>query len=865
MNAPLAPSRLLPLPAPPHDPLSTMLSGRIGSAPTIGWRVHRLSNVDLQHGAMLLAPAPAAARWLGEPSGSFGGLRPPANVAVSAKGDVLLLDPATGEIRHFDPCACAFVTVPCVIRLATPIGEAEAALGPSLFAPRDRLLDPQGIAICGAELFIADRGHHRIVRFSIDGWIPRGITRLPAAERAALAPVDWHPTTLAVDGKGQLIVTDPVNGRLDIFAAGGRWLRRIAVPVGTTHIAVDCRDRIVAVVQRTFTAAVAGSVSPVAIEIDAGVAELQWHDLQLSPMGSTAKLAVDVHAGDEPWSAVQLNDPANALWSPWLAADAVSSAVTPLPLGGRAGRHLRIRFRPAPGHVAAPFIVTATGAHAIRISETGVEPVLPGRADLAGDFGTPPICVDMDGRLHLPCDTGVECFDRRGRRCAEGANQKHDRFERQGRFLSTAIDSRIEGCPWHRIELRGAIPPDCSIEVAVTTAELELDGAELDSLPDHAWTACAPARVMERGPDALLPDCTWDALLTPPPGRYLWVRLVLRGDGRQTPCLSAAVIEYPRISLRRYLPGIFGADPAGADFTDRFAAIFERTLGTIEGHLDRFPLYLDPLSAPALGRDGRPDFLSWLGSWIGVALSKEWPEAQRRHFIKQVAGSYALLGTPEGFRRQLLLLLGFDVAYGERCLAERPQRRCVAPPCNCAPCPPCEPAEPPPLLLEHFKLRRWLHLGRGRLGAAAELWGRKIVGRSELGGGQPLSGQAQLGVTALDAVPDPLRDPFHVFAHKVSLFVPARIRAHAPSRRALEQLVARETPAHVQTDIRYVEPRFRVGVQAMIGLDSVIARTPLGVTLDDARLRQGTILTGRPRTPDLRVGDARLGTTTRLT
>jgi len=189
----------------------------------------------------------------------------------------------------------------------------------------------------------------------------------------------------------------------------------------------------------------------------------------------------------------------------------------------------------------------------------------------------------------------------------------------------------------------------------------------------------------------------------------------------------------------------------------------------------------------------------------------------------------------------------------------------VAPPCNCAPCPPCEPAEPPPLLLEHFKLRRWLHLGRGRLGAAAELWGRKIVGRSELGGGQPLSGQAQLGVTALDAVPDPLRDPFHVFAHKVSLFVPARIRAHAPSRRALEQLVARETPAHVQTDIRYIEPRFRVGVQAMIGLDSVIARTPLGVTLDDARLRQGTILTGRPRTPDLRVGDARLGTTTRLT
>lgn len=865
MNASLAPSRLLPLPAPPHDPYSTMLSGRIGSEPAIGWRVHRLENIDLKLGAMLLAPAPAMARWMGEPTGSFGGLRPPANVAVSARGDVLLLDQATGEIKRFDPCACAFVTMPCVARLAQPVSEAEAALGPSRFAPRDRLLDPQGIAVCGAELHIADRGHHRIVRFSIEGWLPRGTLRLPAAERAALVPAFWHPTGLAVDGQGRLIVTDPVNGRVDIFAAGGRWVRRIDVPAGATHVAVDCKDRILVVIERQHFVAVAGSNSPVAIEIDAGAVEFQWHDLQLSPLAANAKLAVDVHAGDDPWDAAQLNDPANALWAPWLAADAVQTALTPLPLGGRAGRYLHLRFRPASGHVAAGFVAATTGAYAIRLTETGIEPVLPGRADLAGDFGTPPLCVDIGGRLHLPCETGVECFDSRGRRCAEGAGQEQDWFERQGRFISTVIDSRIEGCPWHRIELRGAIPPDCSIEVSTTTAELELNRSELDSLPDYAWTRYEPARLMEEGPEALQPDCAWDALLTPPPGRFLWVRLVLRGDGRQSPCLSSAIIEYPRISLRRYLPSIFGADPAGADFTDRFAAIFERTLGTIEGHLDLFPLYLDPLSAPAQTRDGRPDFLSWLGNWIGVTLSKEWPEARRRHFIKQVAETYALLGTPEGFHRQLLLLLGFDIAYDESCLAERPQRRCIALPRNCAPCPPCEPAAPPPLLLEHFKLRRWLHLGKGKLGSDTELWGRKIVGRSELAGEQPAPGQAQLGVTALDAVPDPLRDPFHVYAHKLSLFVPARIRTHAPSRRALEQLVARETPAHVQTDIRYVEPRFRVGIQAMIGLDSVIARTPLGVTLDGSRLRQGTILTGRPRTPDLQVGNARLGTSTRLT
>jgi hypothetical protein len=97
------------------------------------------------------------------------------------------------------------------------------------------------------------------------------------------------------------------------------------------------------------------------------------------------------------------------------------------------------------------------------------------------------------------------------------------------------------------------------------------------------------------------------------------------------------------------------------------------------------------------------------------------------------------------------------------------------------------------------------------------------------------------------------------------VFVPARIRENAVERRVLEQLVARESPAHTQADIRYVEPRFRVGVQATIGLDGVIARTPRGVTLDRSRLRQGSVLPGRPHGPHLEVGNARVGTTTRLT
>jgi len=859
-----APSRLLPVPTPPHDPYSVMLAGHIGGGPAIGWRVQRREKIDIDRGtgALVLSPAPAAARWMSEPTGSFGGLRPPAHVAVTERGQVILLDPATGQLRLFDPCDCRFITLPCVARAAAPAVECDVPA--AIAAPRDRLLDPRALATCDGDLFIADRGHHRIVRFAIGTWVPRGVLRLPYAQRVAMTS-PWQPTGLAIDGRSRLIVSDPVNGRLDRFSLRGRWIDTLPIEGGASHLAVDCHDRVYVVIEATHHAPVAASAAVVTLEIDGGSTGYHWHTLQLSPLDPAARIAADVHIGDDVWSAAFRDDPANPHWSPWLDAPGIHTALTPQALGGRAGRFLRLRFRPSAGHVPAPFVATAAGARVLRVHGTSVEVVADARADLVPGFGHPRVVVDQHGLLHLPCECGVQVFDERGEPF-QGLPAAGDRFERQGRFLSAPIDSAIESCQWHRIDLRGAIPPGCGVEVQTTCAEIELTDAEVQSLPDSAWYACTPATAMEPLDKRYGAACTWDALIKAPPGRYLWIRLVLRGDGLSSPCVSAAVIEYPRISLRRYLPGVFGIDPVAADFTDRFTAIFDRTLRSIESRLDTLPTYFDPLSAPAEAPPGQRDFLSWLGEWIGITLAREWPEERRRHYIKEAARLYCQRGTPDGLRSQLLLLLGFDVAYGERCLAVRPQRRCVPLPLNCAECPPCDPAEPPPLILEHFKLRRWLYAGHGRLGSDSELWGKRIVGRSELSDGTwPPTGNAQIGVTTLNTVPDPLRDPFHHYAHKFSVFVPARIRDNAVERRALERLVALEAPAHTQADIRYVEPRFRVGIQASIGLDGVIARTPCGVTLDQARLRQGTVLPGRRSGPHLDVGNARVGTTTRLT
>jgi hypothetical protein len=78
--------------------------------------------------------------------------------------------------------------------------------------------------------------------------------------------------------------------------------------------------------------------------------------------------------------------------------------------------------------------------------------------------------------------------------------------------------------------------------------------------------------------------------------------------------------------------------------------------------------------------------------------------------------------------------------------------------------------------------------------------------------------------------------------------------------------VRSERPAHVAYQIVYVEPRFRIGIQSMIGFDSAIGCYPDGgVRLNEARLGRATVLGGDDPSDSLAVGRARVGTTTRIT
>jgi len=514
-----------------------------------------------------------------------------------------------------------------------------------------------------------------------------------------------------------------------------------------------------------------------------------------------------------------------------------------------------------------------------RLNQDGSSiPVASTPEELTPWFPHLPFSVDAEGLMHLGhlCvidETGNRCdqpppqikcppnqafepglFDPAGNLVVRCATPPSVSYVSAGSYFSQALDSELYRCQWHRVILRGEIPPGTGVTVFTYTAEAILTDDQVLVLGDE-WETNQTA-----GETA---DDEWDCLVRSGGGRFLWLRLEFFGNGKATPRIDSVEIEFPRISLRRYLPAVFGEEPTSADFTDRFLSLFDTTLRSVETNLDQQARFYDPLSTPA-ERDPRTgiDFLTWLGTWIGVSLDRHWEEAKRRKFLKQASGLFDLRGTLEGLRRELLLFL--EMEKSQCCCGNQHCGTCRPKPANCEePVPePCA-WEPPPLILEHFKLRRWLLLGAGRIGDQAVLWGKRIVNRTQLNSGTKL-GRAQLLMPA-----DPFLDPFTYYAHKFTVFVPGCYRKSESHRKALENLLRDGRPASTLAQIEYVEPRFRVGFQSMIGFDSVVGRYPSGgVTLDQTPLGRASVLGAPPHKqggPSMEVGNqSRIGATTRL-
>lgn len=504
-----------------------------------------------------------------------------------------------------------------------------------------------------------------------------------------------------------------------------------------------------------------------------------------------------------PWTPSGITvDPQHRVW----VADPANGGVHRFSISGR--HHKFFPGLGIPRHLASDcegrvYVVRDDQPGAVVLDPDGNQlPNAVSPAAIAKQFAPLPFPIDAAGRIYasrLCLSTAGPLFDLDGNPITTPLPPLPVQLYNSGAVISGPLDSRIYQCQWHRIILTGRVPRGCRIRVSTYTSEAVLPHVQI-TLPGLSW------RVHPASDTQLEGD--WDCLIQSPPGRYLWLKIELEGDGFFSPSIEGARVEFPRISLRRYLPGVFGEDPVNADFLDRFLSLFDTTFRSIEYNLDQQARFFDPRSTP-------PDFLPWLASWIGVRLDRQLPDEQRRRILADFGEALRCRGTRENLRRQILDFIGWKPV--EPC---EPETRCpgrmTCPRTPERPC--CGPA--PELILEHFQIRRWLFADNGRLGDCSVLWGRQIVNRSQLNEG------AQVGGTELVTSNDPLRDPFHYTAHRFTVFIPGRLEDSDPLRRSLLNLLRSESPAHTKYEVEFVRPTFRIGLQSSIGLNSVIARKP---------------------------------------
>ena len=364
-----------------------------------------------------------------------------------------------------------------------------------------------------------------------------------------------------------------------------------------------------------------------------------------------------------------------------------------------------------------------------------------------------------------------------------------------GRFVTTWLDSGIYNCQWHVIELSlSNLPAGSRVAVRTRTSNTaESDAAVLAALRGieglGSWRGAA-AIAGPAQPGGAPPAKSADVLVQSGPGQYLQLLIELEGDRFDTPVIGSARLRFPRESLLEYLPAVYSAPEEQREFLDRFLAVFQTSWDAIEREAGTFGRYLDPDAVP-------PEGMPFLARLLALRLEGTWTDEQNRRLLQAMPRLVAIWGTPSGLREWLRVYL--SVLSGLE-LSAIPLTL--------------------PGIVERFVERRRLMLGRldtATLGAAAPLWSPAVEGRLQLGEFD------REGDVSLVSHGDPPVDVFRHHAHSFRVYIPAAWVRSPDEEALLRRAIELQRPAHTTYELVLVEPRFRVGVQSTLDLDTVIS------------------------------------------
>lgn len=362
-----------------------------------------------------------------------------------------------------------------------------------------------------------------------------------------------------------------------------------------------------------------------------------------------------------------------------------------------------------------------------------------------------------------------------------------------GLLIAGPLDAG-SGRTWERAVVRAATPPSTAVRLDVALLD------ERSAAPRTAdWRPAA-------GLDTLLPPPTREN--QPASARYLWLRVRLVSTDRlTTPRLEQVQATTEAASYIEALPAIYAEQDGERGFLRRLLALFRAELGEMERRIDDMARRFDPATAPA-------DHLTWLSQWLAFDLPRGATVEQQREVVERAHRLHTHRGTALGLQEAIELHTGVRVQ-----------------------------------ILEAFRERRIWQLGVGsRLGVDTGLppasadgiivpdptdtasAGGLVVGDFVVGESRPLSPE-DLGEPLLD-------DTAHLF----TVVVPAGQTLTVAVRQQLEAIIESDKPAHTDHHLCLVEPRMRVGFQARIGVDSIVAGPPDPMVLGDVRLGYSTYL-----------------------
>jgi phage tail-like protein len=360
-----------------------------------------------------------------------------------------------------------------------------------------------------------------------------------------------------------------------------------------------------------------------------------------------------------------------------------------------------------------------------------------------------------------------------------------------------------------------ALPPGSKVVVRTRTSnDAQSEEEVLASLGTvgglGSWREM-PALVGEPQPDAEASKAHDEDMLVPSgPGQYLQLQIELTGSGLSTPVIERLRIDFPRESLLQYLPAIYSKPQEQREFLERLLSIPQRTWTAIEEELDSFARFLDADSVPEHA-------IGWLAGLLGLTPEGTWTADQNRRLIRVLPSLRTTWGTPAGLRAWIRVYLanmgGIEIEELERAGV--------------------------PGIVERFVDRRRLildHPGAAALCAGGALWSPAVERRFQVGVFDR-EGEIELVSTG-----HPDGDLFEHYAHAFRVFVPASFVRTPADEALLRRAIDLQKPVHTTYELVLVEPRFRIGDQSTIDLDTVIGVPVAGPLLcaavDDAPARE---------------------------